>query len=194
MESATEDRAALSTIMGITAAHAKTFILHEMVYGHTTEWQARTGQSQLAYYNDYLQELLKDLEVRGLVNRSLLVIVSDHGNRARPAVAENYRVPLLIAGPQVSGGSDSVFRSHQDLAGIIASVLSQSSLPPGRKEQYEVGSTELWVYGTILANGDFLFIDDLSGRVLAQQGQLKATDVRNAFQSALNAFGTRFGQ
>jgi len=129
-----------------------------------------------------------------LADHSLLVIVSDHGNRARPAVAENYRVPLLVAGSHVSSGIDMTFRSHQDLAGIIASFLSQSSLPPGRKEQYEVGSTELWVYGTILANGDFLFIDDLSGRVLAQQGQLKAIDIRNGFQSALNAFGTRFGQ
>jgi hypothetical protein len=193
MESATEDRAALSTIVDMAAAHPRTFILHEMVYGHTTEWQARTGQSQLVYYNAYLQELLKNLESRGLADRSLLVIVSDHGDRALPAIAENYRVPLLIVGPCVSKGIDAEFRSHQDLAGIIASYLSQTSLPPGRTEQYAVGSTERWTYGTILANGDHLFIDDQTGRVLTQQGQLKAIDVRDAFQSALNSFGARFG-
>jgi hypothetical protein len=193
MESATEDRAALSTIAGWAAAHPKTFILHEMVYGHTTEWQARTGRSQLVYYNVYMQELLKDIETRGLADRSLFVIVSDHGNRALSASAENYRVPLLIVGPHVSSGIDAEFRSHRDLAGIIASYLSQTNLPPARTGQSEVGSTERWVYGTILANRDHLFIDDQTGRVLAQQGQLKATEVRDSFQSALDSFTARFG-
>jgi hypothetical protein len=194
MEAATEDHAALSTVVDAAAAHPRTFVLHELVYGHSTEWRAKTGQTQLAYYDSYLRDLLDRLEAKGLGPRSLLVIVSDHGDRAKASVAENYRVPLLVAGAHVPPGGDAEFRSHLDLRSIVASYLTKTALPPPRTETYVVGSTERWVYGAIKANGDYIFIDDDTGAVLSVRGGLDASKLRETFQSSLNEFGVLFGQ
>ncbi len=194
MEAATEDRAALSTIVDAAAAHPRTFILHELVYGHSTEWRAKTGQTQLAYYDAYLRDLLDRLEAKGLGSRYLLVVVSDHGDRAKASVAENYRVPLLVVGAPVPPGGDAEFRSHLDLQNIVASYLTKTPLPPPRTETQVVGSTERWVYGIIKANGDYLFLDDQTGAVLSVRGGLDASKLRKTFQASLNEFSVLFGQ
>jgi hypothetical protein len=194
MEAATEDRAALSTIVDAAAAHPKTFVLHELVYGHSTEWRAKTGQTQLAYYDVYLLDLLDRLEAKGLGSRSLFVIVSDHGDRAKASVAENYRVPLLVVGTHGLPGGDVEFRSHLDLERIVASYLTRSALPPPRKETHVVGSTERWVYGSIKADRDHLFIDDQTGAVLSSRGGPDASRLRDTFQSSLSEFGSLYGR
>ena len=193
MEAATEDRAALSAIVETAASHPKSFILHELVYGHSTEWRAKTGKTQLAYYDTYLCDLLGQLTARGLDSRSLLVIVSDHGDRAKAAVVENYRVPLLVVGQHVRPYDDAEFRSHLNLVSIVTSYLTGTALPPPASEAYVVGSTERWVYGTIISTGEHLFIDDTTGTVLSHSGDLNPLKVSEAFQSSLNEFGARFG-
>lgn len=193
MEAATEDRAALATLADLAASNDKAFILHEMVYGHSTEWRATTGQSQLSYYDQYLRELASALERRGLFEKSLFIIVSDHGERARSSDAENYRVPLLVVGSSVTAGSDPAFRSHQDLPAIVAAVIGRSELPTARVSQLLVGSTERWVYGQLQSDGTYLFIDDPSGAVSARRGALEAESVRDRFQSLLDTFGAEFG-
>lgn len=194
MEAATEDRAALSAIVATAAEHPRAFVLHELVYGHSTEWRAKTGQTQLSYYDAYLCDLLDKLEAGGLGQRNLFVIVSDHGDRAKASVAENYRVPLLVAGAGVSRGEDAAFRSHLDLQDIVESHLAKSAMPPARGQVQVVGSTERWVYGAIMANGDNLFIDDETGAILSRRGDLNPSDLHSSFQSSLDEFGTRFGK
>ena len=193
MEAATEDRAALSTILQTAATHERSFTVHEMVYGHTTAWQAKTGLNQLAYYDLYLRELTDGLRRHGLDSRSLVVVVSDHGDRAQSAVAANYRVPLLLVGPDVVPGDRSAFLSHQDLPAIISAELTGSPEPPPRSAQLVVGSTERWVYGRIDASGASLFIDDATGSVLASVGGTTARAVFDEFQAAVSAFARRFG-
>ncbi len=194
MEAATEDRAALATIVESAVVHPKAFVLHELVYGHSPEWRARTGRTQLAYYDAYLCELLDRLESSGLDARSLLVVVSDHGDRSRASVAENYRVPLLVVGAHVPPGDDTGFRSHLDLQRIVASSMKGVPLPPARSRVDVVGSTERWVYGAIHADGSSLLVDDATGAVLSSQGRLDASKVHVAFQSLVDEFGVRFGQ
>jgi hypothetical protein len=194
MEAATEDRAALPTIINATAAYPKTFILHELVYGHSTEWRAKTGQSQLAYYDVYLCDLLDRLNAKGLGSHSLFVIVSDHGDRAKASVAENYRLPLLVVGQPGIPAEDMEFRSHLDLQRIVVSYLTKTALPPPRMMTHVVGSSERWVYGIVEANGDHLFIDDESGTISSMQGGVDAMKLFEAFQSSLNAFAVLYGQ
>jgi hypothetical protein len=193
MEAASEDRAALATILQAAAAHPRTFILQEMVYGHSTEWRAKTGLGQLAYYDLYLRELFDGLRQRGLDSRSLIIVVSDHGDRALSAVAGNYRVPLLIVGPGVVPGHRSAFLSHQDLPAIVSAELTGTPAPAARAGQLVVGSTERWVYGRIDAGGASLFIDDRTGSVLASAGEVDAVAVFREFQDLVSAFARRFG-
>ncbi|MCI0515969.1 sulfatase-like hydrolase/transferase [candidate division KSB1 bacterium] len=193
MEAATEDRAALSTIIELAVTHARTFVLHELVYGHSTEWRATTGQTQLAYYDQYLRELASELERRGLFDNSLLVIVSDHGDRGKSSDAENYRVPLLIVGAGVEPTNDADFRSHLDLPELILAVMGRRQMPQARRSQYLVGSSGRWVYGQLWADGSHLFIDDATGAVTAHRGVPDASGVQRSFQLMLNAFGVEFG-
>lgn len=193
MEAATEDRAALSTLVDLAVAHDKTFILHELVYGHSTEWRATMGQTQLDYYDKYLRELTAAVDGRGLSGKSLFVIVSDHGDRALSSDADNYRVPLLIVGPNVAAANDVGFRSHLDLPEIVLKVMGRQELPAARLSTFLVGSAERWVYGQMWPDGSHLFIDDAEGAVKARRGVPDAAAVQRSFQSMLNDFAVAFG-
>lgn len=193
MESATEDRAAISTLLSESKRYPKTFIMQELVYGHTTAWRAKTGWSSLAYYDRYFNELLDRLVAEGAWPQSLIIIVADHGNRSDSANKINYRVPLLVVGPRLSHGIDRIMRSHLDLQGIIDTFMTGSALLPAREHLFVVGSTERWVYGMIGADGSDLFIDNKSGRILAKHGNLEPRTLHMNFQNMIDAFGERFG-
>lgn len=193
MEAATEDRAALSAILGFMTTSQKSLTLHELVYGHSPEWRATTGKTQLEYYDTYLTDLLDRLIAAQLESRTLIVVVSDHGNRSKASDAENYRVPLLVTGPGVRPLVDDTFRSHIDLKGIVSRYLVDTALPPNQERIFVVGSTERWVYGEIRETGDHLFIDDRTGRLLAHSGSMDPSKLYSDFQALLDEFGRRYG-
>jgi hypothetical protein len=192
MEAATEDRAALETIVDWAAPRPRTFTVQEMVYGHSSEWQERTGLSQLAYYDLFLRELRNALRKWQLDARSLIAVVADHGDRSQSAVADNYRVPLLIVGPAVVAGTRNDFLSHQDLSEILVAELTGTRPPVARAHQLVVGATDRWVYGRIDDDGESVFIDNGSGSVLASTGALDARSLFDEFQSMVIAFASRF--
>jgi len=194
MEAATEDMAALPAILDFMTTSRKTFILHEMVYGHSPEWRAATGKTQIEYYDMYLSELLDRLIATQLESRALIVVVSDHGDRSKASDAENYRVPLLITGPEVRPLVDDTFYSHIDLQGIIAHYLLGTTLPPKHERIFVVGSTERWVYGEIYETGDHLFIDDRTGQILASSKSMDSSKLYSDFQAFLDEFGRRYGK
>jgi hypothetical protein len=193
MESATEDRAAIPTITSLAKSNPKTFVLQELAWGHTTAWRAKTGLTTLAYYDKYFNDLLDRLVADGTWSQSLIVIVSDHGDRFGASKVSNYRVPLLIVGPGVSAGCDTALRSHLDLRQIVAAFVGGEAMPKPRQRILVTGSTERWGYGEIDEAGGALFIDDKSGRVLARRGQLDPEAVNREFQGSIDRFGKRFG-
>jgi len=193
MELATEDKAAISTIIDNIKSNETSFILHEMVYGHSPEWRATTGKTQNEYHNDYLIEISQKLKEEKLFDNTLFVIVSDHGNRAKSSDIENYRIPLLIVGNSNQYETRNEWLSHLDLSKIIYHYAAEDKHPESRLEMSFVGSTEKWVYGKMNKNKDTLFIDDASGIILSQFGNLKAIEVRDEFQNYLNAFNEKYG-
>lgn len=182
MESATEDRAALPLILGHIASSPRTFVISELVYGHAPEWRATTGITQLVYYDRYLGELQDGLRDAGLADKTLVVVVSDHGDRSAASVVDNYRVPLLLVGDGVRPGEDAQVFSHLDLQGIIAHYALGTPLPSPRSRITTIGSTERWVYGEIVPPAHYIFIDDGTGRVLSRGGALDPADVRRRVQ------------
>ena len=194
MEAATEDRAALSTMMEFMTTSEKSFLLHELAYGHSPEWRAKTGITQLEYYDSYLTDLLDRLAAANLQSETLIVVVSDHGERSKASGAGNYRVPLLVTGPGVCPCVDDTFYSHIDLDGVVAHYLSDNALPSSRERIFVVGSTEQWIYGEIHKTGDHLFIDDRMGRVLGHRGNLDPPKLQGGFQALLDDFGSRYGK
>ncbi len=105
-----------------------------------------------------LTGLLDRLTAAQLEPRTLIIVVSDHGNRSKSSDAENYRIPLLVTGHGVRPLVDNTFRSHIDLEGVIAHYLVDTALPPNQERVFVVGSTERWVYGEIHETGDHLSV------------------------------------
>jgi hypothetical protein len=194
IDAGVEDRAALSLIFDFMTGGERSFVLHELVFGHSTEWRSASGKSQLEYYDLYLNEVLDNLQHRGLDGRTLLVIVSDHGDRAKSSSMENYRVPLLVVGRSVTPLRDDRFRSHLDIQAIVAHYLSGAALPSPRQESYVVGSSERWVYGRISADGEHLFIDDRTGRILSQRGSRDPLQFYHQFQAVVDEFDGCYGK
>lgn len=194
MESATEDKAAISTIVENVKSHKNTFVLHEMVYGHSPEWRAKTGKTQLSYYNEYLLELSRKLEEEKLLSKTLFVIVSDHGNRAKSSEVDNYRVPLLIVGKSVSFDLKEALLSHLQLPQIIYHYAASDEHPTACKEIFFVGSTEKWIYGKLTKQNEYLFIDDAPGTLLARKEGLNPIQVRNEFQNYVDGFAATYGE
>jgi len=192
MEMATEDKAAISTIVNLMKSNKTSFILHEMVYGHSPEWRATTGKTQNEYHNEYLMELSQKLKAENLFDKTLFVIVSDHGDRSKSSDVSNYRVPLLIVGNIVSCQQRSDWLSHLELPEIIYHYAAGEEHPEPRNEIFLVGSTEKWVYGMKNNEGGSLFIDNASGLILNQSGNLTAIDVMEKFQQYVNRFNADY--
>ncbi|MEN6450762.1 MAG: sulfatase-like hydrolase/transferase [Thermoguttaceae bacterium] len=188
-----EDRAATPAILDFVASHPKTLVMHELLFGHSPRWMAKTGKSQSQYDDEYLLELLDGLEKKKLLDRTLLVVLSDHGDRADSANVANYRVPLLISGRGIRPSQSAAMLSHLDLPRLLGHFLAGDPLPPSQPSLLTVGSTERWVYGEITSSG-YLFIDNDAGAVLAKRGELDARNVRERFQGQLNDFAARHGR
>ena len=193
MEQATEDKAALALLLDNTLKHDRSFVLHEMVYGHSPEWQAKTGQTPCDYYDSYLTDLRNGLASRGTLDDSLIIVVSDHGDRSKAADAANYRVPLLVVGRGISSAQDATLYAHLDLPQMTQAWLQGLPLPAGRPWVNLVGSTERWVYGRITADGQHVLIDNARGTLLSQSGTLNAAVFQAEFQAGLDAFAQQFG-
>jgi hypothetical protein len=69
VEAGVEDRAALPAIIEFMTSRSQTLVLQEMIFGHSPKWTAKTGKSQLEYYDDYLLELRRGLEQQNLADR-----------------------------------------------------------------------------------------------------------------------------
>lgn len=189
MEEAVEDKAAIAAMVDAAARQGRSFTLHEMVYGHSPEWQAKTGKTPSAYADEYLSDLTQQLAVKNLLNNSLIVVVSDHGERARMADPENYRVPLLVIGKTIESGTNSALFSHLDLPAMIKGWLTGESLPESRSFVDVVGSTERWVYGRLTDAGSFLFIDNARGSVMNASGGIEPVALHRDFLAKLVQLG-----
>lgn len=192
MEMATEDKVAITKIVSEVKRNDKNFVLHELVYGHSPEWRATTGKTQLVYYDEYLKDLSDKLRENNILDNTLFVIVSDHGDRARAADVENYRIPLLIMGENSSNGINNIFLSHLDLPKIIYSFLQVGGRLAGSDMIFTVGSSEKWTYGVITKDKNYVFIDNAKGTIISRL-ELDPVAVSKSFQEYINGFNEKYG-
>ncbi len=195
IEAAVEDRAARPAIIEFVRRHPRTFVMQECVFGHAQVWLDRTRTSQLEYMDRYIGELIHDLQAGNDWNRTLLVLVADHGSREDAANPEHYRVPLVLWGPGVKPGRDTRFLSHLVLPLILREVLTGTNGAPataGGSPVLTVGHSGSWIYGEIRADGTSQFIENVRGRVLGGRGNVDPIALHRRFQANLAAFARRF--
>ncbi|MDD2717319.1 MAG: alkaline phosphatase family protein [Candidatus Wallbacteria bacterium] len=192
IEAALEDRSALPAIIDYMKNNRNTFILQECVFGHSQAWQDKTGITQLKYYDRYVEELLDSLQKQGLLEKTLLILIADHGSRRNPADPENYRIPLIFWGGMVKPGRDDRFLSQLCFARLIRELESPDSEEQTDEPILTVGHSGQWVYGEIRPNGDCQFIENSRGKLLRSQGNLNPLDLQQRFQKYLNQFTAQF--
>lgn len=193
MEKATEDKVAIDTIIETMKSHPKTFIMHELAYGHTPQWQEMTGKTPLMYYNEYLSELQEKLDRLALSQKTLIIVVSDHGNRMDATAIEHYRVPLMMVSNAITQPQYiHTFLSHRHLPTLLFSSLQGAQSPtPTTDFLLTVGSSEKWIYGMIDTQKHGTFIDNSKGITKKQNG-LEPSCVHQTFQNYLNEFNGCF--
>lgn len=123
------------------------FVFYGMSAGHhpyfgTREHEERSLGSDranymrvLAYIDDRLRELHEGLDARGLLDETLFVVLSDHGEGFGQHIAsqshgptvyqENIHVPWVLSGPQLRGATTSGHEptSHIDVAPTLLGLL-----------------------------------------------------------------------
>lgn len=176
IEYACEDLAVFDDMMNFLKSNKKSFILQEMVYGHTIAWKQKTGIETIDYYNQYFEKTINELKKNNILDSTLLVVVSDHGPRNRPYNTENYHIPLLFYSADINSNENTKFLSHIDFKDILLSNISDYQYKPLEKDIYTVGNSGEFIYGTIKKDGNYIFINN---RMRTPQTTITTNEVLN---------------
>ena len=187
LEASYEDRSAIPEIINMMKKNSRTFIMQEMVMGHTPHWEVVTGKKSVQYYKSYYVELLSEIKKINQLDKTLIILLADHGRRENAQLIENYNVPLLISGKNINNTSEiNLFLSHRDMPEIIFSYLYNLPLPKERDEQLLIGHTGRWTYGLEKKDGSYIFLDSVRGVVLKKNGNIKAEEAFGVFQQTIH--------
>ena len=143
--------AALFAALDTRPGDRSLFVYLHYIDVHDHTMNPRTYSEMVEKFDDDIGELLDGLEARGLLEQSLLVLTSDHGEAlgeihavpgnkghlGNPSFQTLLDVPLITSG--VLAEDSSTFVRSQDLFGLILRAVGVEAPPPmdiGRDEQY----------------------------------------------------------
>jgi hypothetical protein len=188
MERAIEDDAVIEDVVDLCRRPGRTFIMQEMVCGHSPIWTEETGVEPLTYYDRYFSRLYDRLKEEGLLEGTLIAITSDHGPRPHPTDPNSYRLPLLLVAPDLVAGEEPGFLSHLDFADILLARLAGEPTPAQAERIFVVGSSVGFVYGMMDRKGAYALIDDHTFRVGTDMPPEKIRPFHEEFEGYLSFF------
>lgn len=188
MERALEDDAVLEDVVDLCRRPGRSFIMQEMVCGHSPIWMEKVGIEPLTYYDRYFSKLYDRLEQEGLLEGTLIAITSDHGPRPNPTDPRTYRLPLLLFAKDLPAGEEGAFLSHLDFADILWARLTGGPTPSGAGRVFVVGSSIGFVYGMMGRDGSYALIDDHTVRVGTNMPPEKVRAFHEQFEGYLSFF------
>jgi arylsulfatase A-like enzyme len=94
---------------------------------------------EIAYTDHHIGRLLDALEERGMLERTIVIFTSDHGEEFGEhggefhytSYEEVMRVPLVFAGPGIAPGSTNVRAQQIDMLPTVLSMLGVGAVPEG---------------------------------------------------------------
>jgi len=127
-----EDRAILPKVLGLLDRHPSVFLFQEFIWGHDPEYNQISGRSNADYYSSYIDAVVAHLEQIGKLDRTLIVLTSDHGYRGRSTLGENYayQIPLWFYATRFSGREDGRLFSHIDFGDLLLFEMGAAGVPP----------------------------------------------------------------
>jgi len=186
VENACEDLEAFDKVIELLK-NEKIVVLHEMVYGHASDWEEETGIRQMDYYWKYFNSVYDKLKENNILDNTLIVLVSDHGPRDDLTDIENYKVPLLICSSDSVAKINDNFSSHLDFKNILMSKLFGTEVKFD-DTIYTIGSSLTLVYGKIKANGEYIFIKDQDLKPYYNSSKEEVKEFNTDFQNYMGYF------
>ena len=160
IEEGAEDLAALDRVIEALGKDRRVFLFQEMVFGHTQEWQNRTGIAPVDYYLRYFGAFFSRAAAAGLLDRTLVCIVADHGPRLDAWDVGNYHVPMWFWARDLAGGIDDRFLSHLDFAAVLEEIAAGGPSAASRQGAVVVGPASEFLYGWIGRDGGRVLISN----------------------------------
>jgi hypothetical protein len=130
-EHSCEDRALLPRVLSYIDAHERVFLYQEFIWGHAAAYNEASGRTNTEYYSSYLDAVVAHLKQTGAIDRTLIVLTSDHGFRDKGLQSERsvYQIPLLFFSPRLSGSTDDRLFSHLDFKDLLLQELEPARAP-----------------------------------------------------------------
>jgi len=161
-EQGCEDKILLPRIFKELDSRKRLFLFQEAVYGHDEEYERKIAKSPVEYYGEHLQAIEAHLASRGELDRTLIVVTSDHGLRSGEDRTRRwvYRLPLLLINPQFGRQERPGLFNQSDFAALLADEMAGVPPPPARTASVFVGPTNTSILGEVTAEGDLLVVRD----------------------------------
>jgi hypothetical protein len=133
-EHSCEDRALLPRVFEFIDKNERAFLYQEFIWGHAAEYNKASGKTNTEYYSAYLDSIVQHLVQTGQLERTLIVLTSDHGFRDKGLQSDRrvYQLPLWFFSPRFSAETDQGLFSHLDFKDLLFHQLVASSAAPKR--------------------------------------------------------------
>ncbi|MDB4973760.1 MAG: hypothetical protein JWN48_2101 [Myxococcaceae bacterium] len=200
-EHSCEDRALLPRVLDYIDKHERVFLYQEFIWGHASEYNKASGRTNTEYYSAYLDAVIQHLEQTSALDRTLIVLTSDHGFRDKSLQSQRdvYQIPLLFYATSFTGSTDTRLLSHLDFKDLLLRELSPG-LPPREDNPYLmiIGPTGTSFLTVLTQSGQMLLMKAREGErylvhqdgfASAQAGQRAAGDFLRLFEDYLTYFG-----
>jgi hypothetical protein len=155
-----EDRAMLPKVFQLLDENPKTFLYQEFIWGHDPEYNEISGRSNADYYSAYLDAIVEHLRETNKLDRTLIVLTSDHGYRGRATLGEPYayQIPLWFYATRFSEREDHQLFSHINFQDLLLHELGVRPAPQPDPFVAVVGPTGISSLTVLDAAGELALI------------------------------------
>ena len=156
-----EDRAILPKVLHLLDEHPKAFLYQEFIWGHDPEYNEISGRTNADYYSTYLDAVIEHLRQTDKLERTLIVLTSDHGYRGHATLSERYayQIPLWFYATRFSAREERRLLSHIDFQDLLLYEMgARQSLPQPDPFVPVVGPTGINTLTILDAAGELVLI------------------------------------
>lgn len=155
-----EDRAVLPKLFQVVDDHPKAFVYQEFIWGHDPEYNEISGRSNADYYSTYLDAVVEHLRATDKLDRTLIVLTSDHGYRGRSTLNETYayHIPLWFYATRFTARENPALYAHIDFQDLLLYEMGISAAPPPEPFVAVVGPTGISSLTVLDAAGELALI------------------------------------
>ena len=200
-EHSCEDRALLPRVLDFIDQNERVFLYQEFIWGHASEYNKASGRTNTEYYSAYLDAVVEHLQKTGQLERTLIVLTSDHGFRDKGLQNDLavYQIPLLFHAAGFSAQADARLFSHLDFKDLLMhELLPAAPAPPESSFVLVIGPTGTSFLTVLTQPGQMLlmkarederFLVHAAGYANAAESQRSAGDFLRLFDDYVSYFG-----